>query len=79
MYQVLAKIAEVKPEFIFSMGRLKDDFLPPITLLYGIGRDEARISNFDNLERKLSLSMLNFLTRSKKAYEHEHLLEEIDK
>ena len=86
MYQLLSTLTEVKPEFIFSMGRLKDDFLPPIKLLYGMDwatptaeENETRLQNFDNLDKKLAISMLNFLIKCQKSYEHPSSLEELDK
>lgn len=34
LYEVLTKLVKVKPDFIFAMGRLKDDLMPPIRSLF---------------------------------------------
>ena len=56
MYTVLTKLAAVKPEFIFAMGRLEDDFLPPVQELF-----VGNISTFTALESKLALAMASFI------------------
>ena len=58
LYAVLEKLVKVKPEFIFSMGRLDDDFLPPIEALFAPSQD---VVGFGSLDKKLSIQMCRFL------------------
>ena len=72
LYAVLAKLVTVKPEFVFAMGRLDDDFLPPVEVLFAPSTD---IVSFGALDKKLAISMCKFLQACCSQYGN---LEELD-
>ena len=61
MYDVLARISEIKPDFIYSMGRLQDHILPPITIVMSL-------KEWDQLSKKLFEAMKKFLSTTLKSY-----------
>ena len=58
MYAVLQKLVVVKPDFIFSMGRPQQDFLPPIDKLCF---RKIEFQEYDSFDKKLVLQMIKFL------------------
>lgn len=36
MYEVLSELVKVRPEFVYTMNRLNEDFIPPILLIFQI-------------------------------------------
>ena len=54
IYEVLKRLVEIKPEYVFAMGRLRDDILPPIKLMF-------KVTESDSVMKKLGKAMVVFL------------------
>ena len=64
MYEVLATLVTVKPDFVLGMGRFESEMLPPIQLLF------KKEGPFDSIESKLGVAMLSFLDACHSSFEN---------